>query len=66
MVCKEVKKYGLNGVIVRSLPDNLKQLDEESLGDSYKYVHNMPEHLKGLGRIASESIRKDVFKYRRA
>ena len=46
---QQVKKYGLNGVIVRSLPDNLKQLDEESLGDSYKYVHNMPEHLERLG-----------------
>ena len=46
---QRVKKYGLNGVIVRSLPDNLKQLDEESLGDSYKYVHNMPEHLERLG-----------------
>lgn len=46
---QRVKKYGLNGVIVRSLPDNLKQLDEEALGDSYKYVHNMPEHLERLG-----------------
>ena len=43
---QQVKKYGLNGVIVRSLPDNLKQLDEESLGDSYKYVHNMPGRIQ--------------------